>query len=253
LPITAAAGWLLASCVSAHAAPSELDSAALGCSDEADCSGIGSSREPSGECVVRCPSVVVATHADLQAARHCREIDGDLELRASDFAGIGADDLPYLERVSGSILSVGGSPLEGISLPALREVGTPGAQNIIELGFDASTLQRISLPALETVHGDMAITAAGALTELDAARLTTVDGAFGLINLPHLTSVDLNEDLHAGRLIAFEYLCAMPYAALPDTSDLAAEQKSVRDLGCCTESAFDCQSWLCDCGSGAAP
>jgi hypothetical protein len=220
--------------------------AAEGCSTDDDCDGIAARCERSaGLCLMRCPNVVLATQADLRAARACHEIDGDLVIRSTDLERV---NLPYLERVSGSILSAGGSPLAELTLPALREAGTPGAQDIIELGFDANALRSISLPELRVVHGDLGIVAAEALTELHLPVLKVVEGAFGLIGLPHLTKLELNAELQTGRLAAFQELCSLPFSTLPNPSGITTEELSLQDLGCCTASSFACQSWLCQCG-----
>jgi hypothetical protein len=196
---------------------------------------------------INCPSLELSTRADLLAARACREVDGDLILSSTDIERIAADDLPYLERVTGSIMLVGSSPLVEISLPALREVGVEPSEDILELGFDAMTLRRISLPALRSVHGTLSIVALGGLETLDLGQLEVVDDAFGLINLPRLAQLDLSARVRAGRLVAFEALCELPVTALPDTSALPAEQKRLQGVGCCTQSASDCPNSICTC------
>jgi hypothetical protein len=266
-----ACGWLLAGCLaSTHDDASEATAAhqaatqcvdsgsdgsldvpshpgAVHCSSDDDCDGVAANCERSaGLCLMRCPNVMLATQADLRAAQACREIDGDLTVRSMELERI---ELPYLEHVSGSILAVGGSPLVEFALPALREVGTPGSLDIVELGFTTSVLQRVSMPELHTVHGDFSIVAAEGITELHLPELRTVDGAFGLIGLPRLTTLELNEDLKPGRLAAFQSLCSLPFTALNSPSALTTEQLSLQDLGCCTASSFACESTLCQCGS----
>jgi hypothetical protein len=194
---------------------------------------------------VNCPGVELRTRADLLAAHACREIDGNLVLRPSDIERIAADDLPYLERVTGSIILAGSSPLVEISLPALREVGDNPAEHILELGFDAMTLRRISLPALRAVHGSLSIVALGALETLCLGQLEVVDDAFGLINLPRLAQLELSASVRAGRLVDYEELCELPLDGLPDTSALPTERKRVKAVGCCTQSASECAGSIC--------
>jgi hypothetical protein len=196
---------------------------------------------------LNCPGIELRTRAELVAARACREIDGDLVFNSRDIERIEDDDLPYLERVTGSIRLTGSSPLVEISLPALREVGQVPSADILMLGFDASNLRRISLPALRVVHGTLSIVALGGLETLALGELAVVDDAFGLITLPRLAQLELSEHVRAGRLVAFEALCELPADVLPDTSALPEEEKRVLGVGCCTANSSGCESSICAC------
>jgi hypothetical protein len=187
----------------------------------------------------RCATITVERAQDLVDVRDCREIDGDLLLRADDLDAVSAQSLPHLRRIAGSLISLGSGPLREIVLPALREVGADD-EDVLELALDASTLERIELPALERVNGNLGIAALGALHTLDLSSLEHVSGVLGLVNLPNLADLRLPDGVRAERA-AFEYLCEWPVDALPD---LPAR---LRDVGCCTQSTTDCGSTICRC------
>jgi hypothetical protein len=232
--------------VDAHgedAAPLQLKAAACGgseCSRDEDCKGVGAKCEPNAHvCTERCPGLVVRTAADLDAAQRCNEIDGDLRLVVTEPLTIGPRDLPYLTRISGSLFSIGGQPVPEITLSALREVGTEDAQTLIEISLDES-LRRVSMPKLSVVHGALSLFGLYALEELDLPAVTSVD-QLSLINLPKLVALSLPADLPAGALLDFEYLCDLPAEAIePDGTVRKA-------IGCCTESAVQCDYMICNC------
>jgi hypothetical protein len=170
-----------------------------------------------------CPSLAVETAEDLRAARECDEIAGRLVLRSATLERV---ELPRLRRVAGSLISVGSRPLREIELPSLREVGTSGADDLLEIGFDASTLTRIALPALRVIHGSLGIVALGALRELDLSSLEHVEERFGLINLPELDTLLLADGLAADGGSWFELLCGLEPDALPR---ILGPKPSVRD------------------------
>jgi hypothetical protein len=186
---------------------------------------------------------MVETAMDLQAARHCREIDGNLQFRGQALEAIGADDLPYLERVTGSLISAGGKPMRELTLPALREVGSDASPGLIEIVLDAKNLQRIALPRLQRVRGSIGIFGLYALVELDLGALTRVDDSFVLTTLPRLSSLELSPELQVGKLIQFAFLCSLPSESFaPPAGD-----RSFEALGCCTESALGCDTLQCTC------
>jgi hypothetical protein len=197
--------------------------------------------------LVRCPSLVIRSREDLDAARRCREIDGKLTFQAQQPLRVTANDLPYLERVTGSVISVGSSPLTEITLPELRDVGAGGADDVLEIGFDQSSLSRISLPELRAVHGGLGIVSLGGLTELELGQLAVVEGDHMLSQLPLLTALTIPSQVHTGKTTDFEYLCMLPLDALPDTSTIATDDKILNGLACCLESSLGCPSHLCQC------
>lgn len=194
-----------------------------------------------------CAGVTIQTRADLEKIQCCRAIDGDLIFAPTEPLQVAAADLPVLERVSGSILSRSPTQLTEISLPALREVGTEGADNVLEFTFDRSNLKRVWLPRLRVVHGTLGVGALGALTELNLSHLARVDNVFGLTGLPALTKVDLPADVSVGDRVAFDHLCHIRYDELPRTPVSSSDDALFHVIGCCTESSFECTAASCEC------
>jgi hypothetical protein len=220
-------------------------SVADACAVDAQCDGVGASCHPDDHvCLLRCPSVVIDDPSDLAAARHCREIDGDLTFRSADLEVVSPDDLPYLERVSGSLFSIGGKAMRELTLPALREVGATGAATLIEIGLDGTHLQRVALPALQVVHGSVSFYGLYALRELDLAALTQVDGMFSLVSLPRLDSVQLAPELDPGGSTEFHSLCDLAPQAIALAFGGGDARKAI---GCCTRDALDCDPFSCAC------
>jgi hypothetical protein len=170
-----------------------------------------------------CPGLAVVSAEDLRQTRECEEIEGDLVLRSPVLERI---DLPRLRRVSGSLISIGSRPLREIELPSLREVGTSGQEDLLEIGFDADTLVRIAMPELRVVHGSLGIVALGGLRELDLSSLEHVEERLGLINLPQLQTLLLADDLAADGGSWFELLCQLEPEQLPGS---VGPERHVRD------------------------
>jgi hypothetical protein len=211
------------------------------CASDDDCQGLAAQCEPRDHvCLVQCPSLEIATRDDLTQARHCREIDGDLRFSTTELDAI---DLPYLERITGNFLSIGGQPIREIELPALREVGTDQGDNLIELSLDASHLQHVSFPKLHRVHGSLSLFGLYSLTTLELPELESVDRMLSLVNLPRLTSLVLPPSVRAGETLDFEYLCALPADTIAADSDTSTHKA----IGCCTESSLECDTLLCKC------
>lgn len=194
-----------------------------------------------------CEALVVETAEDLAAAHDCTEIDGSLTLRAPAIERIDEQDLPYLKRITGSVVVVGARRLKKFRLPALAEVGTQSTHSLFEIGFETDNLARIELPELRTVHGDFCVLALAALRALDIGALATVDGYLSLANLPELTELSVRDSVNVGSGAAFEYLCRFPFAALPKLSGDGADPQQQQQIGCCTESSFECWGDICEC------
>lgn len=218
------------------------------CTRDRDCDGIDARCEPDAHvCTVRCPSLLIQAASDLAAARRCNEIDGELRIVVHEPLAIKASDLPYLSRVTGNIFSIGGQPLSEITLSALREVGTDAAPTLIEISLDGDNLRRVSLPQLEVVHGALSIFGLYALKELELPALESVD-QLSLVNLQRLESISLpaGADIHTTEPLDFEYLCALP------AESLDADGGVFKAVGCCTESAAECNNTSCHCDVAAA-
>jgi hypothetical protein len=99
------------------------------CSTDEECSSGGDSNascDPEGKvCVTVCPTTSIVSQANLDAARYCREINGDLIVNPN-FATIPANALPYLTRIRGAfnadLSGVLNTGAQSITLSALRTV-----------------------------------------------------------------------------------------------------------------------------------
>lgn len=206
--------------------------------------------------LLHCDAMTIHSREELEAARDCAVIDGDLKLAAYDLGRITADDLPNLERVTGSLVFVpaGAGQVREITLPALREVGSEGAEepDLLEIGWDAGSLQRIAIPQLRTVHGSVMIAALGALTDLDFPELSVIDVAFILASLPALRSVRVADDLAIRERVSFSHLCQLPSADLPGVVPDSEAAREVDEIGCCTRSALECEWTACRCAERPA-
>lgn len=213
------------------------------CQRDADCDGVAATCDPAEHvCLMRCPGIVLDGPAALAAARRCREIEGDVFLRASTLLTITGDDLPYLERITGSLISAGGKPLRELSLPALRELGTTGTESILEVILDNESLIKVAFPALRVVHGSLGMFGLNALRELDLGALEHVEKSFALTTLPRLTTLTLHPALEVGETLQLQYLCSLP------AEMLVAPAADVKAVGCCTEQPLACENTLqCQC------
>jgi hypothetical protein len=195
-------------------------------------------------CVTVCPTTTILSHVNLDAARYCREIAGDLILEPN-FATIGPDALAYLVEVSGSVNAVSiastQSVLESITLPALATIGGelrfgslpnlklasfPRLKHVgSNLRFGLTTVERISLPQLTMVGGDVSFsTGLNSLSQLELDMLSSVGGSLTLFAL-----------------------CRLPWSQVEGISTLGMSQ-AVLDIGCCTTLASHaCNTSACTC------
>jgi hypothetical protein len=169
-------------------------------------------------------------------------------VRAPALEAISVDALPHLRRITGSLISTGGRRLREVMLPVLQEVGT-GRDDLLEIGFYADSLERIELPALERVNGSLGIVALGSSHTLDLSSLESVRGELAFVNLPKLADLRIGDRIETGGGVSYEYLCALPAIDLPDApaTDEQDRAPQVRDIGCCTYSATQCESSFCAC------
>jgi hypothetical protein len=193
-----------------------------------------------------CPGMTLRTRAELQGLRSCREIAGDLVVEPVDFTVLTAADLPDLRRITGSLVAFGTTRLEELTLPALVEVGTTGHGDMIDIGYDPETLQRVSLPALEVVHGDLVVAVALQLRALELPNLRDVDGRFELLTLPELRELHVLAAVRASDSVAIEHVCRLPADHLLDIASASGDVR-VRGIGCCTQSALGCPASACAC------
>lgn len=152
----------------------------------------GSSREFTGD-------VDVTQQGQLDALSECLRVKGSIFIHGtSDVTDLGA--LARLERIDqGYLLVVNNAALTEMALPALIEV-----QNGIGV-MDNPRLERVLMPGITTLKGDLTVRNNAALSQLDfssaqrinnavftinAANVVTSIGNLILADLPALSSVD---------------------------------------------------------------
>jgi hypothetical protein len=218
------------------------------CAADGDCrkggDGMATCDAASHVCVTICSTTTILSQVNLDAARYCLEIRGDLILEPA-FATIGPDGLPYLASVTGDVTAASvaavQSVIESVTLPALETIGgdlgfgsLPNLKlvslpRLAQVGgalrFGLTTVQRISLPQLTSVGGDFSFsTGLNALTQVEAGNLSSVGGALTLFAL-----------------------CRLPWTHVQHISTLGTSQ-TVFDIGCCTTLAsYACVNNICTC------
>jgi hypothetical protein len=218
------------------------------CAADAECKTGGDTSatcDPSAKVCVRvCPSMTIVSQASLDAAKYCKEIDGDLKLEPN-FATIGATGLPHLTRVRGSIVALGGIsgllPVTSIVIPNLQTVD--GTANFALL----PQLATLNLPRLRTA-GNLSVTTNGKLTHLSLPQLSTVTGDLGFTINITLERVDIERLTMVGGRVSLRGLCRLPWTQVQRISTLGATQ-DILEVGCCNMSTdkFACGGTQCRC------
>jgi hypothetical protein len=216
------------------------------CSSDADCQTGGDSSatcDSAGRvCVAVCGTTSIVSQANLEAARYCREITGDLYLEPT-LANIVSTDLPYLTVVRGSIKagSATGNPTsQTITLANLQTVGGSVAFG----GF--LNLQQVSFPRLRSVGGAVEFILSSQLRQISLPELTAAPGGFTLGVLPSLTQVDVPKLQTIGGQLQLRVLCDLPWAQVQRISTFGSGQR-IDNVGCCASSGQACDaSCTCD-------
>lgn len=242
-PRDADAGYAPDGLVSRAATVGNEGSDMSGCQRDVQCDGVGATCHPTEHvCLMRCPTVEIDSAAALVAARRCREIDGDLILRDPALQRIGTDYLPYLERISGMLLSAGSKRLQELTLTGLRVVGGDKRLGGVQITLDAEKLEIVSLPRLFAVHGSVVMFGLSGLREIHLGALTRIDDTLALTSLPRLTALLLDPGLSVGTW-QLENLCNLPAESVEGLT--GASPKAV---GCCTDQGVQCEQRVpCKC------
>jgi hypothetical protein len=181
---------------------------------------------------------------NLEAAKFCREINGDLLLEPS-FATIGASALPYLTKVTGDVKaeSIGAtqSILQSITLPALQAIDG-------DLRFASlPSLRLVNLPRLTSIGGALSFGLLGA-QRISLPELAIVQGDFSLTSgLTNLTQFDIGKLRTVGGTLNLFALCRLPWSQVQAISTFGAT-RVVSDIGCCAAIAsHECVNNICQC------
>jgi hypothetical protein len=202
------------------------------CTADADCQtgGDGNATCDATDkvCVTTCGTTAIVSQDNLEAARYCREITGDLTVEPN-FATIPATALPYLTRVRGSVRSgsaTGSSTLQSITLSRLETVDG-------ELGFGGFTAMTLaSFPRLSSAGG-ISFALSSALSRISLPQLTRVQGPFALGVLQNLTQVDIGRLNSITGSLSLRDLCKLPWTQVERIAALGSSQV-VTTVGCCT-------------------
>lgn len=147
---------------------------------------------------------MIDDRAELDEARQCTEIDGNLAISFGD-TDIDFDtvDFPILNRVTGNIqvFFSGTEPnreITTLSFPELNSVD--GFLNLA----DTRSIRTLTLPSLETVGGDLRINFGLNTRTINLDNLSSVDGGFFMGSFGSLTSLSLPslETIGGGLTIA---------------------------------------------------
>jgi hypothetical protein len=220
------------------------------CVTDAECRTGGSSTatcHPTDKvCVDVCGAQTIVSQANLDAARYCKEITGDLILQPN-FATLPATALPYLTRVRGDVK--GGS---GSGTSAAVSI-TLGRLETIDGGFGLggfTGLNLVSVPRLTTAGSFEFILSS--MERISAPQLTRVNGAFSLGVLQNLTQVDIGNLNSIGGQLQLNTLCRLPWSQVERISTFGTSRNIIY-VGCCImfSQHTSCASGNppCSCGS----
>ena len=173
----------------------------------------GGTQRPAGP--PSCPphgALTVASQDEVDALAACTEL-ARLTIRTG--AALDLAPLARLERVTGALVIGPTLALDGLALPALREVGDLAIQSNASLHgvfvpqlttvttiavAGNGQLTTISLPRLTRVAGSLRIEDNGSLEIVDLTALQTVD-SLGIVNNPLLATVELSPSLQAAARV----------------------------------------------------
>jgi hypothetical protein len=215
------------------------------CNSDADCrtGDANASCDATGKvCVTVCRGMTVVSQANLDAAKYCKEIDGDLDLQPN-FNAIGADALPYLTRVRGKVAAANPG-----GLPALKSITIAKLQTVDgDVAFSRIFVNAISLPHL-TSAGRLIL---GPLLYLERASLpvlTAVQGTLAIADAPDLNQIDIGKLQTVAGTVTLHGLCALPWSQVRPISTFGTTQ-TVSEIGCCNMSTDRnaCSGSTCGC------
>jgi hypothetical protein len=196
---------------------------------------------------VPCGSISIRSRDDVDDARRCAEIDGDLTVHSVGLTAIEAGDLPRLTRITGDLIISGPQATEpphlaSVTLAKLRTVeGAVIVSGVSVPGFGASgPLQELHLPALERIGAHDALglmVYQAALKVLDLPALVTIEGSVKLDTLLELCTLRAERLESIAGEVLFHYLPQLSPAQLEPLRSAASAEVSERVLGCCAADA----------------
>lgn len=211
------------------------------CLTDADCKtgDPDATCDPSDRvCVTLCGPTTIVGQLHLDAAKFCREIDGDLKIEEPNLATIEATALPYLNTVRGDLFV--GNALFGA--PAISSITISNLQSVdgdIQVGY-LTNLRLFSLPRLGSA-GALGVVNLPMLVRLSLPQLRSVSGALVLGELMELSQLDLGRLTSVGGELWIGALCKLPWSQVQPVSTLGTAQ-NLQAVGCCTHTSdlYEC-------------
>ncbi|MDH5673935.1 MAG: hypothetical protein OEZ06_17390 [Myxococcales bacterium] len=236
------------------------------CAVSNNCAGTDICDDADHVCLTSCSNASgdyqLTTAADVTNARYCWQIDDPLVISAN-FATLTADQLPFLQEVTGSLFiqgftlveitlprlrqisgsfAAGNSGVQRLIFPALQQIGTTGLTGTdFTIGLSVAT--EVDMRALETVSGNLTISNAPDLTTLRFDSLGAVQGSFQIasssaITTLNLSSLDMRFDISGD--ITLSDLPEIPWTTFTPFILPLNGNESVTNVGCDTTSPCNC-------------
>ncbi len=186
------------------------------------------------------------SQVNLDAAKFCREIDGDLNLTQPNLATVDATALPYLTRVRGNLV-VGNGSVAAPSIVSITIANLETVDGEIEVGF-LQNMTTLSLPRLTST--DSIITSlAPKLMRISLPQLQSVAGTLTISRLEELAQLDIGKLTYVGGAVTLTSLCKLPWSQVLSISALGTSQ-AISGIGCCTFSTDSHECGMgCSCSS----
>jgi hypothetical protein len=196
-----------------------------------------------------CGNITIGSRADVDEHRECAEVRGSLTISSRGLTVIGADDFPFLTKITGDLTILGAQEsdaphLESVTLANLHAVdGTVTVVGVAVPEFGSSgPLKALHLPALERIgRGDRSglLVYQASAEVLDLPALRTIEGHVMLHTLLDLCTVNLERIEHVGGDLSVSYVPRVSAAQLEPLRAAVAGNVSETLLGCCASSADD--------------
>ncbi len=183
------------------------------------------------QCELRvCGDLSIDTKAVLDANRLCAEIRGELQILTGTTGAITASDFPYLTKITGGLF-IGIEGQEGLSsievtLPALQTIGGQ------ILFYASKRVTALRFPSLRAIGGNFGLMAFSAVKSLDFPALTVIGGGFSIENATALCLANFSEITAVSGGVGISNSPRLPPSALRPMF-MAATESSVTNLGCC--------------------
>lgn len=191
-----------------------------------------------------CGNVTIRSGADVEESRDCAEIRGSLSISSVGLTAIGADDFPFLTKITGDLMITGAQEaeaplLDSVTLANLRSVeGAVVVLGVATVEFGSSgPLKELHLPALERIGARGLLVYQAGLRVLDLTALTTIEGGVALHTLWDLCSAEFDAIEHIGGDLVLQDAPRLSTKDFDPLRAAVAGATSESLLGCCASGA----------------